>query len=90
MPEYDFRCEGCGRRTALRWRSVAEYAAATPVCPNCGSAALTRLISAVGVARPGRDYAAMSAGEMLGVLEGEDAGEVRELQRQVYGGGEAE
>jgi len=90
MPDYDFRCEGCGRRLTLHWRSVAGYTAATPACPHCGSLALTRLIGAVNVARPTRDYARMSAGEMRSVLEGEDAGEVRELQRQVYEGPDAD
>ncbi len=85
MPEYDFRCEGCGRRLVLHWRSVTAYAAATPTCPHCDSRDLTRLISAVGVTRATRDYASMSSGEMLSVLEGENPQEVRELQRQVHG-----
>ncbi len=88
MPEYDFRCESCGRRLALHWRSVAAYAAATPACPHCDSRALTCLISAVGVARAARDYASMSSGGILPVLEGEDTQEVRELQRQVHGDAE--
>lgn len=84
MPDYDFRCAGCDRRLTLHWRSVAEYAAATPACPHCHSRALTRLISAVGVARPTRDYASMSSGDMLSVLEGENPQEVQELHRQVH------
>ncbi|MCY3717956.1 MAG: hypothetical protein OXG07_00175 [Anaerolineaceae bacterium] len=84
MPDYDFHCEDCDRRLLLRWRRIADYAAATPVCPYCGSGALTRLIGEVGVARGERDYASMSSGDMLSVLEGEDPGEVQELQRQVH------
>lgn len=90
MPDYEFRCEDCDRRLLLRWRRVADYAAATPVCPHCGSVALTRLIGAVGVARGERDYASMSSGDMLSVLEGEDPGEMQELQRQVYEGADQE
>ncbi|MDD9955862.1 MAG: hypothetical protein OXP68_06540 [Anaerolineaceae bacterium] len=90
MPDYDFHCEDCDRRLLLRWRRIADYAAATPVCPHCGSDALTRLIGAVGVARGGRDYASMSSGDMLSVLEGEDPGEMQELQRQVYEGADQE
>ncbi len=85
MPEYDFRCEGCGRLLVLHWHSVAAYAAATPACPHCDSRDLTRLISPVGVARVTHDYASMSSGDMLSVLEGENPQEVRELQRQVHG-----
>ena len=88
MPEYGFCCESCGRRLVLHWPSIAAYAAATPICPHCDSRTLTRLISAVGVVRAAREYASMSSGEMLSVLKGEDAREVRELQRQVHGSGE--
>lgn len=86
LPDYDFRCENCERSLLLHWRSVAEYAAARPVCPHCGSDALTRQIGAVGISGGERDYASMSSADMLSVLEGEDPGEVQELQRQVYDG----
>ena len=84
MPDYDFRCEDCDRRLLLRWRSVAEYAAAHPRCPHCGGDALTRLIGAVAIAGARRDYAAMSSADMLSVLEGEDPAETQELHRQVH------
>ena len=74
MPKYGSRCEGCGRRLLLHLRSVA----ARPACPHCDS-------GAVGVARATREHASMSSGEILSVLEGEDAQEVRELQRQLHG-----
>lgn len=90
MPDYDFRCEDCGRHATLHWRSVAAYAAATPRCPHCGSDALARQIRAVGIARAGRNYASMSSADMLSVLEGEDSGEVQELHRQVYGDSDAD
>ena len=88
MPDYDFRCENCGRSLLLHWRSVAEYAAAEPRCPHCGSNALTRLIRSVAIAGGRRDYAAMSSNDMLSVLEGEDPGEMQELHRQVHEGGD--
>ena len=84
MPDYDFRCENCGRDATLHWRSVAAYEAATPLCPHCGSETLSRRIGAVGIARGERDYASMSSAGMLSVLEGEDADEVQELHRQVH------
>ena len=84
MPDYDFRCEGCGRHLTLYWRSIAQYAAAAPVCPHCQGHELTRLISAVGVARPSHDYRSMSSEQMLSVLEDENPRAVQELQRQVH------
>ena len=75
MPDYDFRCEDCGRHATLHWRS--------------GSEALARQIHAVGIARGERNYASMSSADMLSVLEGEDSGEVQELHRQVHEGDES-
>lgn len=86
MPDYDFRCETCGRSLLLRWRSVADYAAATPRCPHCGGDELTRLIRKVAIAGGRRNYAAMSSEDMLSVLEGENPGEMQELHRQVHEG----
>jgi len=51
MPVYEFRCNACGRKVALRYASIAEYAAATPACPRCQSTDLTRLISRVAIKR---------------------------------------
>lgn len=51
MPVYEFRCNACGRKVALRYTSIAEYSAATPACPRCQSTDLTRLISRVAIKR---------------------------------------
>jgi putative FmdB family regulatory protein len=51
MPAYDFRCDDCGRRVTLRYKTYAGYDNATHTCPHCGSASLTRLISRVTVSR---------------------------------------
>jgi len=51
MPVYEFRCNACGRKVALRYATIAEYAEATPACPRCKSTDLTRLISRVGIKR---------------------------------------
>jgi len=83
MPSYDYRCENCGRRVSLFYKSYKDYDAATKTCPHCGSARLTRLISRVAIAKPGRDYSAMSSNEMLSVLEGGDSREVGRMMQQV-------
>ena len=51
MPVYEFRCNDCGRKVALRYATIAEYASATPACPRCHGTNLTRLISRVAIKR---------------------------------------
>lgn len=43
MPIYEYECHGCRRRVSLLVLSPST--AAPPVCPRCGSAALSRLMS---------------------------------------------
>lgn len=45
MPIYEYRCKECGAQVEV-WLRSAE---ATPVCPECGSHQLKRLISAANV-----------------------------------------
>ncbi len=82
MPTYEYRCNQCGRQVALFYKTYKDYDAAVPTCPDCGSGDLTRVITRVSVQTGTRSYQGMSSGEMLSVLEGGDAGEVRELFRQ--------
>ena len=49
MPIYEYRCQGCGKRTSVFVRSMLKAARAK--CEHCGSAQLSRLISRVAVAR---------------------------------------
>lgn len=51
MPTYEFRCNACQRKIALVYKTIAQYEAATPACPHCGSTDLTRLISRVAISR---------------------------------------
>ena len=48
MPLYEYRCNGCHRRVTLL-RSFSDNSA--PLCPECQSRNLTRLISRVSVLR---------------------------------------
>lgn len=85
MPAYDYRCNACGRSVTFNYRSVRDYDAARDAgltCPHCGAADLTRVINRVSVAKPGRDYASMSSGEMLNVLEGGDTREIGRMFEQ--------
>ncbi len=47
MPAYEFRCNDCGRKVTLTYKTYADYDTATPTCPHCESVDLTRLISRV-------------------------------------------
>ncbi len=87
MPVYEYRCNACGRKAALFYKTYKDYDAATAshtqTCPHCGSHQLTRLISRVAIQKPGHDYANMSSGEMLNVLEGGDSREVGRMMQQL-------
>ena len=68
----------------MRYARYADYDAAEKRCPNCESTKLTRILGHVGGGPAGeRDYAAMSAGEMLSVLEMGDAREAKRLYEAV-------
>ena len=43
MPIYEYECHDCRRRVSVLIRSLAS--AASPACPRCGGASLTRLMS---------------------------------------------
>ena len=49
MPIYEYRCQGCGKRTSIFVRSMATAVRAK--CEHCGGSKLSRLISHVTVAR---------------------------------------
>jgi len=49
MPIYEYRCQDCGRRVSILWRSFSEIGTRTPRCSRCGSHNLNRLVSRVSV-----------------------------------------
>jgi len=49
MPIYDYRCNQCGRRVSVLWRTWAEIETKSPVCSRCGSHDLKRLVTRVAV-----------------------------------------
>jgi putative FmdB family regulatory protein len=83
MPSYEYRCNNCGRPLTFSYRTYKEYDEAERVCPHCGSADLTRLISRVAIAKSSLNYANMSSDQMLSVLEGSDTREIGTLFQQV-------
>lgn len=87
MPVYEYRCNVCGRKASLFYKSYKDYDAANAAhshtCPNCGSHDLKRLISRVAIQKPGRDYANMSSQEMLSVMENGDGRELGTMMHQL-------
>jgi putative FmdB family regulatory protein len=49
MPIYEYRCNGCGRRVQLFFRSFS--AVSVPTCPHCQSTDLGRTPSRVAIVR---------------------------------------
>ena len=85
MPIYEYHCEGCGERVEVFQRSVTS--AAAPVCPRCGSGALTRLVSRFAVHRGDDVYANSGEERYLDQLEGGDPGMMSQFAGGMGGGG---
>ena len=85
MPTYEYKCRNCSERFALFYKTIADYDAASPICPNCESDALSRLITSVAIQSPTRDYTGMSSNEMLSVFESGDSRQVGEMFQQIGG-----
>ena len=51
MPIYEYRCHNCKRRVSVFWRTITESEKGQAICPRCGSADMTRLVSRVRVIR---------------------------------------
>lgn len=45
MPVYEYRCGDCRKRSSIFFRSFNEVS--DPICPHCGSAQMSKLVSRV-------------------------------------------
>lgn len=54
MPIYEYRCNSCGRRAQIFFRSFSAVEEAR--CPHCQSTALDRVPSRVGIVRSESSY----------------------------------
>jgi putative FmdB family regulatory protein len=50
MPNYDYKCSECGRRSTI-YQSYEDYGDVAVECPHCGSQNLKRVINRVRIAR---------------------------------------
>ncbi|BCX03126.1 MAG: hypothetical protein KatS3mg053_1064 [Candidatus Roseilinea sp.] len=51
MPIYEYRCQDCGRKVSIFWRSLSAVDEKSARCERCGSHRLVRLASHVRVVR---------------------------------------
>ncbi len=52
MPIYEYRCDGCGKKSSAL---LPSFSSPDPVCPHCGKAALRRLVSTFATVSSGDD-----------------------------------
>jgi putative FmdB family regulatory protein len=52
VPIYEYRCDGCGRRSSAL---LGSYSSPDPACPHCGKQALRRLVSTFATVRSDDD-----------------------------------
>lgn len=83
MPQYEFRCNSCGARFVVSYKTFKDYETASNRCLECGVADVTRVFTQVAIGKSNRDYSKMSSGEMLSILESGDQRQVDRLFRQV-------
>lgn len=81
MPIYEYRCQSCGRKQSVFFRSLAAAEAGGARCEACGSRRMERLVSRVRVLRGGGADAGASDDAMLDDLAGLDENNPRELGR---------
>lgn len=51
MPIYEYRCQECGRRFSVFWRSFSDVQEDKIICKRCGSDDVNRLVSRVRMVR---------------------------------------
>jgi len=50
VPIYEYRCDGCGKRSSSL---LASYSSPDPPCPHCGKPSLRRMVSSFATVRSG-------------------------------------
>jgi putative FmdB family regulatory protein len=90
MPIYEYSCQDCGRRVSLLWRTFADAESRQAVCPRCGGAHLTRLISRVAVLRSEESHLddLTDPGDMAGLDENDPKSLARFMRKMAGETGE--
>ena len=81
MPIYEYRCDACGAASSHFFRSIS--AATDPNCPECGSAAMSRLVSKIAYVKPDAErLSQLDTSRILGGLDGSDVGSFERWARR--------
>jgi putative FmdB family regulatory protein len=82
MPIYEYDCGDCRRRVSLLLRTFA--AAASPACPRCGGANLTRLMSRFATVKSeDARLESLADPSALGDLDENDPGSVARFMKKM-------
>jgi putative FmdB family regulatory protein len=82
MPIYEYRCQGCHRRTSVFFRSFSDTK--EPRCTHCDSAELTRLISSFTVLRnSGESLDRLPSIESMSDFDEDDPRSVARMMRRM-------
>ena len=81
MPIYEFRCNGCGAKLSLLFRSMTSEAKG--VCDRCGSVDLQRLFSSFRVLRTPYTPSNVSKAELLDGVNYTDPGSMASFFRRM-------
>jgi len=82
VPEYDFRCKCCQHSFSLFFKNYADLESAAPVCPQCQSHDLSRLVRRVALmTSEERRLERLSAPARLGDLDQGDPRTLGHLMR---------
>lgn len=84
MPYYDYRCQNCGRKVVIFYKTYADFDQATATCAHCGSTELTRLISRVafGKSEEGR-LENLTEADILSNIDENDPRSIGRFMRQM-------
>lgn len=83
MPNYDYRCDSCGKAVRL-FIAYADYDNAQPVCPHCASLELKRRVTRVTLAKSEDARAeSMMDDPLLGGLDEDDPKSLGRFMRKM-------
>ena len=81
MPIYEFRCNACGAKSALFFRSMSSDAKGD--CSRCGSADTRRVFSTFRVRTPAPDPSSLNKAELLDGVDYTSPGSMAQLFRRM-------